>query len=220
MNKLKAFFGLSALLAGSAFASQASALVVDFTDSQLWGNPAPASTNYYANEVDATYPGPFEVSVTASPLGSQVAWEQEDGFGVFGAGDGVQWDDDLENGLATGQGNTLSEILTVTFSEASTVGLIRIADFTGSGEYNTGSGWTYFGFGAGANGPGNWYAIDTTASSSIMFRAIDGGSFQVSGLNLTLGSANPIAPAAVPLPPAVWLLGSALVFLVRKRKTS
>lgn len=209
MTKLKTLSIASALLAGSAFAGQAAALQIDFTDENIWGNPAGSTTSYSAVSADATYPGPFEVTVTSAPIGStQITWESQDGFGVFGAGDDANWDDDIENF----NGSSLTEVLQVTFSTNTLVNSIRISDFFGSGEYNTGSGWTSFGPGAGTNGPGDVFAIATTAGSGISFRAVGNSSFQVSGLDVDV--------APVPLPPAVWLLGSAMVFLLRKRQVS
>ena len=209
MTKLKTLSIASALLASSTFAGQASALLVDFTDASIWGNPAGNTASYSALSADATYPGPFEVTVTSAPVGStQITWEQQDGFGVFGLGDNANWDDDIENF----NGSSLTEVLQVSFSANALVSQIRISDFFGSGEYNTGSGWTSFGPGAGTNGPGDVFNIATTAGSSISFRAVGNSSFQVSGLNVVV--------APVPLPPAVWLLGSAMVFLLRKRQVS
>lgn len=208
MTKFKTLSIASALLASSTFAGQASALLVDFTDANIWGNPVGSTSSYVADNADHTY-GTFQVTVDALPLAStQITWEQQDGFGVFGSGDSANWDDDIENF----NGASLTEVLQVSFSSNALVSRIRISDFFGSGEYNTGSGWTSFGPGAGTNGPGDVFNIATTAGSSISFRAIGNSSFQVSGLDVDV--------APVPLPPAVWLLGSAMVFLLRKRQVS
>jgi hypothetical protein len=214
MNKFKTITIASALVAGTAFASQASALTIDFTDAALWGNPGGSTASYTAASADVTYPGPFEVTVSSRPTAStQISWESQDGFGVSGAGDDANWDDDIENF----NGDTsFTERLRIDFSANALVQSIRISDFFGTGEYNTGSGWMTFGPGAGTNGPGDTFAITTTASSNIRFRAVgNASSFQVSGLEVAVGD---VAP--VPLPPAVWLLGSAMVFLMRKRQVS
>lgn len=213
MMKKSKTLALSAAFAASAiFSSTSSAFFVDFTDATKWGQPANSTADYFVGAADYIYPGPFQVRVTSESVpasSTKVAWEQNDGFGVKGPGDNAIWDDDIENF----NGTPVTEILRVAFSIDTLVSRIRISDFVGQGEYNTGSGWMAFGPGAGTNGPGDWFSITSLSSGGIAFRALDGqSSFQVSGLDVDL--------APVPLPPAVWLLGSAMVFLFRKRQVS
>ena len=215
MNKLKTLSAASALLAGSVFAGQASAFTINFMNEDVWGNPAGNDANYFAPSADHTYSASdtgsvaLQVSVTSLPASTtSIAWENADGFGVNGQGDSAIWDDDIENF----NGTPLTEILVVSFSPNVLVNSIEIADFEGSGQYNTGSGWTNF----GPNNPSaighETFAISTTASNGISFRAFGNSSFQVASLDVEV--------APVPLPPAVWLLGSAMVFLLRKRQVS
>ena len=215
MNKTKTLALSAAFAASAVFSTTSSAFIVDFTDAVKWGNPSGSNIEYSADTVDFTYPGGFEVKVKSSPNANNetdVFWEQQDGFGVKGPGDNSNWDDDIEN--FNGTGNVV-EILRVFFSTDALVSRIRIADFLGNGEYNAedGNGWVAFGPGSNTNGPGDWFAISPAfATNKISFRALGGvgNSFQVSGLDV----------APVPLPPAVWLLGSAMVFLFRKRQVS
>ncbi len=209
MKKSKILALSAVFAAGTAFSSASSAFVVDFTNANHWGNPGGSTADYAAPSADYSYPGPFQVTVTA-PASNLVFWENQDGFGVQGPGDDNNWDDDIENF----NGSPVTEILLVSFSAPADVTRVRAADFLGSGEFSVGGGvWTSFGPGAGTNGPGDWFNIAAGTTNFIAFRAVGNqSSFQVSGLDVSV--------APVPVPPAVWLLGSAMVFLFRKRQAS
>ncbi len=196
------------LLAGLVVATSANAVTVDFANDQATWDVSSSSIT--------------SGNVTVSSNGPNITWEN-DGLGVNG---GSQ-DDEVDN----------TESLTVAFSAPVTISTIWLDDFwvsTSNGDpeeaFVTFNGTSSFSLFANKpiTGVPNPTSFDipglfgfTDPVTSILFQAVDPANNSNDGDDYALARIDYTATTApVPVPAAFWLLGSAMVFLFRKRQTS
>ena len=193
------------LLAGLVVATSANAATVDFANDQAtWDISAPSITSG---------------NVTVTSNGPNITWEN-DGLGVNGGSE----NDEIDN----------AESLTVTFNAPVTITTIWLDDFwvatSGGGTpeeafvtFNGTSSFSLFASKPKNDNPDSTSfditSLFTGPVTSILFQAIDPSNNSSQGDDYALARIDYTA-AAVPVPAAFWLLGSAMVFLFRKRQTS
>ncbi len=217
MKILKTIGLASALMAGTAFSYQASAVTVNFADPSWAVGGSTSSTSQSL--------GGVTVTVSSLPTGTSLTWATHDGFGVTKSGDTPGNEDEINH-----RGDGINEQLLVSFGQAVNVTSLRLSDFftDTSGQHQTPSddiaeisyngGGSFASFIATQSNAGDPYTdIASSASgiTSILFQSGNpdiGSGYSIAGLDFNV--------APVPLPPAVWLLGSAMVFLFRKRQDS
>ncbi|MFK8067927.1 MAG: hypothetical protein AB8D52_06760 [Gammaproteobacteria bacterium] len=193
---------LASVLASAAiYSSTASAITVDFTGG---GGNIGTTAAFNAGFVD--------VSSTGTPAGALS--QDVDGLGVIGTADA-----DEINGF---------EAITVMFDQAVNINSITVDDlWLDRGDV----GASYQINGAGPLT--SIAAVNNFASGSPTVAAYAPALMNVTSLTFFSGAQNSpargyalraidydVAVAAVPVPAAFWLLGSAMVFLFRKRKVS
>lgn len=207
---------VGALAAGSAFSLQASAVTVDFAGN-AWMGQVPGGDRGNTLEQSIAVGG---VTVSSLPGGTTTLfWDNHDGLGVTGPADGDSYDDEID--VHDGDGTTFEQIA-IHFDTAIDITGFTVSDFfnltglndgneVGQVSFNGGAFIDFISNVAQAGDPTQFVAIGATGVTDILFQAGDFASdFSIASLETT-------DVAAVPLPPAVWLLGSAMVFLFRKR---
>ncbi len=195
------------LLAGLVVATSANAVTVDFTVGAPWNAGGTSITDGI---------------VTVDSAGGTIS-SFDDGLGVTGGSPDTEGDE-VDN----------AESLTVTFSTPVIITSIWLDDFwntTSTGgsveeAFVTVNGTTSFTLMANKafNNATDPTSFDFTslfagAVTSLLFEAIDPATASNNGDDYALARIDYTA-AAVPVPAAFWLLGSAMVFLFRKRQTS
>ncbi len=188
----------SILTSITIYSSAASAIVVDFTGSGgNLGTTAMFNTGF--------------VDVASTGSGGGALYQDSDGLGVIGAGDS-----DEINGRV--------EVVTVTFDQAVSINSITVDDLwldtgdVGAGYQINGTG-TIFNIAAVNNRSSNLPTVSTfgTPFSSVTSLTFFAGVLDDTARGYALRAID-YDVAAVPVPAAFWLLGSAMVFLFRKRK--
>jgi len=215
MKILKTIGLAGALVTGAAFSYQASAVIVDFTDAS-WG---PGGTQSVDQSLASL--GGIQVTVSSLPISTTTLfWDNVDGFGVNGPGDSTAYSDEIE----FHDGDNTIEQIAIHFSAPVTVNGFTVSDFfqltglnggdeVGQVIYNGGAFQSFTSTVPQAGDPKQGIPIGAAGVTDIVFQAGDIASdFAIHDLNVDV--------APVPLPPAVWLLGSAMVFLFRKRQAS
>lgn len=206
MKTFKTIGLVGSLLAGSVFATSASAVTVDFAG-------MPAIWNAGGTSISSG-------NVTVASTGGNISWEN-DGLGVTG-GQPDSEPDEVDN----------AETLLVSFTNAVQVTSIWLDDFWNSTNSNTAerarvtvNGGPSFELVATkpTNGLPDPTVFDFAALfagpvSSLLFEAVNLGSPSNLASDYALARID-YETAPVPVPAAFWLLGSAMVFLFRKRQT-
>lgn len=191
----------ASLLAGSVLATSVSAATVDFAgDSATW--------NAGGNSITSG-------NITVTSTGGNISWEN-DGLGVSGGTES----DEVDN----------AESLQVSFAAPVIVSTIWLDDFWNATNSNSpeqarvtvndGPSFLFTAILPLNNDPDptsfDFTSVFAGPVSSLLFEAVNSGSPSNLASDFALSQ---IEYPPVPVPAAFWLLGSAMVFLFRKRQT-